>query len=337
MEHFLKHLYLMAIFLFLISSEVLAKNCQEVRLGFDIGSGSTKMMVAKVDHCHKKILEVLLNESRAVSYNEDLEKSTDGNLSQGIIDKGLMALTEMEAKARPFKPKKSYGVATSVFRKSKNGKDVVKGFAKKLKLRLEVIDQDEEAMLGYLSVMALMDEKSIGPKNMVVWDIGGGSMQMLNQDEGKKAQKYLGDLASVTFKNMVIEVLENKNLETTSSPNPIGDKREQAITLARSYARIHVPADLKADIHERVVVGVGGVHVHSVRGQIGTKEMKYTLEELDKTAKAQAKKGDDELTGDYRSTDVTNLLLVQGFMEALGIKEVKIVNASLLQGALLKN
>ncbi len=331
------YLYLVCVFTFLISAESFAKNCQEIRLGFDIGSGSTKMMVAKVDYCKKKILEVLLSESKQVSYNEDLEKSTDGNLSPAIIEKGLTALTELETKAKTFKPKRSYGVATSVFRKSKNGKDVIKGFAKKLKIRLEVIDQEEEATLGYLSVMSLMDEKTLGPKNMVVWDIGGGSMQMFSQDEGKKAQKYLGDLASVTFKNMVIEVLEGKSLETTSSPNPIGDKRDQALALARSYARIHVPADLKADIHERTVVGVGGVHSHSIRGQIGTKEMKYTLEELDKASKLQAKKSDAELTGDYRSTDVTNLILVQGFMEALGIKEVKVVNATLLQGVVLKN
>ena len=293
-------------------------------------------MVAKVDFCKKKILEVLLQESRPVSYNEDLEKSIDGNLSPVIIEKGLSALNEMTTKAKALRPKRSYGVATSVFRKSKNGTDVIKGFAKKLKLRLEVIDQEEEAMLGYLSVMSLMDDKTIGTKGMVVWDIGGGSMQMFSQDEGKKAQKYLGDLASVTFKNMVIEVLENKTLESAVTPNPIGDKRDQAIALARSYARIHVPQGLKADIYERVVVGVGGVHSHSIRGQIGTKEMKYTLEELDKASKIQAKKGDDELTGDYRSTDVTNLLLVQGFMEALGIKEVQVVNATLLQGVLLK-
>lgn len=329
------YLYLFVVSSFLLSSTAFAKNCQEVRLGLDIGSGSTKMMVAKVDFCKKKIMEVLYNESRPVSYNEDLEKNADGNLSPAIVEKGLLALTEMTAKAKPFKPKKSYGVATSVFRKSKNGSDVIKGFAKKLKIHLEVIDQEKEALLGYLSVMSLMDEKEIGPKNMVVWDIGGGSMQMFSQDEGKKAQKYLGDLASVTFKNMVIEVLENKKLESTTTPNPIGDKREQAIALARSYARIHVPADLKAEIHERVVVGVGGVHGHSIRGQLQTKEMKYTLEELDKASKVQAQKSDSELTGDYRSTDVTNLLLVQGFMEGLGIKEVKIVNATLLQGVLL--
>lgn len=308
-----------------------AKNCKEVRLGFDIGSGSTKMLVAKVDFCKQKVLEVLHTESRPISFNEDLEKNKTNILSPSIIEFGLKNLKEMVVKGKSFKPKKIYGVATSVFRKSKNGVETIKEYSKKLGIRLEVITQLDEAMLGYLSVKAFTDEKQI-----VVWDIGGGSMQMWSQFENNRPETYLGDLASVTFKNMVIEVLEAKDLSTTSTPNPIGDKREQVIALARSYARIHVPADLKEALKERVVIGLGGVHSQSIKNQLQLKEMKYTLEELDKASKVQALKSDNDLIGEYRSTDVTNLLLVQGFMEGLGIKEVKIVNASLLQGVVLR-
>lgn len=320
----------------MFSTASLAKNCQETRMGLDVGSGSTKVMVAKVDFCQGKVLEVLLNESKPVSYNEDLEKNSDGKLSDGIIESGYKSLSEMIAKGKTFKPKKSYGVATSVFRKAKNGSDVIKSFSKKSGVKLEVISQETEALLGYISVMSLMDEKELSPKNIVVWDIGGGSMQMFSLDENKKPLRYLGDLASVNYKNMVIEVIQSKNPDTTSTPNPIGDKREQAVALARSYARLHVPANLKFDIKDRTVVGVGGVHSHSIRGQLQTKETKYTLEELTAAAKTQVEKSDSDLKGDYRSTDVTNLLLVQGFMEALGIKEVKVMNATLLQGVILK-
>lgn len=305
-------------------------------MGLDIGSGSTKMMVAKVDFCANKILEVLHQESQQVSFNEDLEKSTDGNLSQAIIDKGYATLNGMIVKGKTFKPKRITGVATSVFRKSKNGVDVIKGFARKLKTRLEVISQEEEAMIGYLSVLSLMDDKTKQDKNIVVWDIGGGSMQMFSMDKNKIPHMYLGDLASVTFKNMVIEVLQSKSLETTTSPNPIGDKRDQVLALARSYSKLHVPSAIKFDIQNHTVVGVGGVHSQSIKNQLQLKEMKYTVEELDRASKAQAQKSDKDLAGDYRATDVTNLLLVQGFMEGLGIKEVKIVNATLLQGVMLR-
>lgn len=330
------YLYLILFCTFFTSTEVFAKNCQEIRMGLDIGSGSTKMMVAKVDYCKNKVLEILHKESRPVQYNEDLEKNADGNLGPGIIAKGQEVLTGMIAKGKTFKPKKIYGVATSVFRKSQNGTDVIKGFSRKLKVHLEVVTQEEEAILGYLSVLSLMDDKTLEKKNIVVWDIGGGSMQMFSMEKSRRPHMYLGDLASVTFKNMVIEVIQSKALESTSTPNPIGDMREQVIALARSYSRLHVPATIKRDILDHTVVGVGGVHSNSIKDQLQLKEMHYSLEELDKVAKKQSQKNDKDLTGDYRSTDVTNLLLVQGFMEGLGIKEVKIVDANLLQGVMLK-
>ena len=323
--------YFLVFSLFFLTSETFAKNCQEVRMGLDIGSGSTKMLVAKVDFCQHKILEVLLSESKPVPFNEELEKSKDNNLNPAIVERGLQTISEMTKKGKTFKPKKIYGVATSVFRKSSNGVEVIKSYARKLKLKLEVITQDEEAMLGYLSAKALS-----GETDFVAWDIGGGSMQMWSQVENKKPETYLGELASVTFKNMVIEVIQSKNIETINSPNPIGDKREQVLALARAYARLHVPAAMKMAIKERVMIGVGGVHSQSIKNQLDLKNMNYTVSDLDRVSKLQAMKSDNELTGDYRSTDVTNLLLVQGFMEGLGIKAVTMVNATLLQGAVLR-
>ncbi|MNJ04032.1 hypothetical protein D3C73_1646060 [compost metagenome] len=53
-------------------------------------------------------------------------------------------------------------------------------------------------------------------------------------------------------------------------------------------------------------------------------------------SKNQVWKGDSELTGEYRATDVSNLLLVEGFMQALNIPQVTIVKASLIQGILVQ-
>jgi exopolyphosphatase/guanosine-5'-triphosphate,3'-diphosphate pyrophosphatase len=53
------NLLLPAFLAFFISTSAFAKTCEEVRMGLDIGSGSTKIMVAKVDFCKKKIFKVL--------------------------------------------------------------------------------------------------------------------------------------------------------------------------------------------------------------------------------------------------------------------------------------
>lgn len=329
----MKHLLITFVFIFV--TPAFAKVCNENRMGLDIGSGSTKMMVAEVDICSKKIIKILVNESRSVGYNDDYEKSKDQSITKAMEDKGLAALEELIALGKVHKPKKTKGVATSVFRKAKNGKEIIGRFAKKLKLNLKVISQEEEAMLGYVSALAVTPLQDAG-KKIVVWDIGGGSMQMTAKDEKGEMQLYLGSLASVNFKNMVMEVFQLKPIESGGTPNPIGLSRPNAIALARSYARLHVPPFFMNKNRDLVFVGVGGVHGSSIKNQLLLKEPTYSLRELDDKAIQQAQKSDADLTGDYRQTDVTNLLLVQGFMEALGIRDVLIANASLLQGIVVE-
>lgn len=318
------------------SLEAFAAKCEEVRMGLDIGSGSTKMMVAKVDTCKRKIIEVLLSDARQISFNEDLAKSSDDKLSQEMIDTGLSKMQELVTEAQKFKPKKSYGVATSVFRKASNGSEVIKSYSRKLKIKLEVISHHEEAVLGYISAMSMIDDNAKKGRDVVTWDIGGGSMQILYLNDKKQPESYLGDLASVTFKNMIVEVLKLEDPDKVTTPNPIGKYRPQAIALARAYAKIHVPAHIKKKIKESMVVGLGGVHGISIKNQIGTKE-KYTLSELDKTGIQRVLKSDSDLVGDFKTTDVSNLLLVQGFMEALDVSTVNVVEANLLQGVVLSN
>lgn len=311
-----------------------ASKCEEVRLGLDIGSGSTKMMVAKVDTCKRKIVEVLLNDARQISFNEDLAKSSEDRLSQEMIDSGLTKMEELVKEAQKFKPKKSYGVATSVFRKAINGEEIIKSYSRKLKVKIEIISQQEEAVLGYISAMSMIDDNTRKGRDVIAWDIGGGSMQILYLNDKKEAESYLGDLASVTFKNMIVEVLKLENPDKVQSPNPIGKYKLQAVALARAYAKIHVPAHIKKKIKESMVVGLGGVHGISIKNQLEAKD-KYTLVELDKISSQRVLKPDSELVGEYKATDVSNLLLVQGFMEALEVNTVNVVSANLLQGVVL--
>ena len=112
----MKHLLITFVFIFV--TPAFAKVCNENRMGLDIGSGSTKMMVAEVDICSKKIIKILVNESRSVGYNDDYEKSKDQSITKAMEDKGLAALEELIALGKVHKPKKTKGVATSVLLKS---------------------------------------------------------------------------------------------------------------------------------------------------------------------------------------------------------------------------
>ena len=332
--------FLLTAISFLLTINLHAKSCMENRMGLDIGSGSSKILVAQVDVCNKKLVKVLLQESKPALYNDDFEKSADGNISPEMEAKGLAILTELIALSKVYKPKKFSGVATSVFRKAKNGKLMIGRFAKKIKIPLKIISQDEEARLGYDSAISILGAEALGllgeKRQVIVWDIGGGSMQMITRDNDKKFSMYLGNLASNNFKNIVIEVFQQRPIETTASPNPIGLSRPNVIALARVYARLHVPPEFFNKGHEKVYIGVGGVHNQSIKNQLQLKGTSYSLRDLGDLAIQQAQKSDKDLSGDYRATDVSNLLLVQGFMEAMGVRDVNLVNTSLLQGLLIQ-
>lgn len=316
-----------------------ANRCIENRAGIDMGSGSTKIQVTEVNICQKTLGKVLYEDQRPVGFNADLAKSGNNQLSDAIQQQGLAALTEMVNKANAFKPQRITGVATAVFRTAANGQRVIDRFNQQAHVSLTIISQQQEAELGFLSAKAALHENNLNDEDLLVWDIGGGSMQMTTyrQQRGvKTVDIYQGKLASVTLKDFITEVLQNKDQQADSTPNPIGSLRNTVLRYVSFYARTHVGAQMKQDAQHKRVIGIGGVHGYSIRDQVHPVNATYTLADVQRVSKNNVWKGDSELKGEYRATDVSNLLLVEGYMQALKIPQVTVVKASLIQGILLQ-
>jgi len=323
----------------LLPAQALANRCIENRAGIDMGSGSTKIQVTAVNICQKTLGNVLYEDQRPVAYNADLAKSGNNQLSEDIQQQGLTALTDMVNKANRFKPQRITGVATAVFRTAANGQQVIDRFNQQALVSLKIISQQQEAELGFLSAKTALHEKNLKDEDLLVWDIGGGSMQMTTyrQQQGiKTVDIYQGKLASVTLKDFITDVLQNKNPQADSTPNPIGSLRNTVLRYVNFYVRTHVSAQMKQDAQQKRVIGIGGVHGYSISDQIHPLNHTYTLEDVQRVSKKNVWKGDSELKGEYRTTDVSNLLLVEGFMQSLKIPQVTVVKASLIQGILLQ-
>jgi len=314
-----------------------ADRCQQIRAGLDIGSGTTKIAVARVNVCQLRIEKVLYQDQRAVAWNDALAHSTNNQLNAAIAREGAAALQQMIAHAQRFHPQRISGVATAVFRNASNGQAVIEQLQRQSGAHISIISQQQEARLGFLSAKAALNDPSIRDEQLLVWDIGGGSMQITawRQQAGKPvADIYQGKLASVTLKNFILTVL--KNSQDAKSPNPIGSWRQSVLRFVQFYAANEVSPQIKQDVAGRQVIGIGGVHGFSIRNQLPGKPNHYTLAALTRLSQQQVWKGDSELSGDYRATDVSNLLLVEGYMQALKIDKVTIVEASLIQGVLLQ-
>nr|WP_237164948.1 hypothetical protein [Pantoea agglomerans] len=194
------------------AAAVQADRCQQIRAGLDIGSGTTKIAVARVNVCQLRIEKMLYQDQRAVAWNEALAHSTDNQLSPAMTHEGAAALQQLLTQAQRFHPQRISGVATAVFRNASNGQAVIEQLQRQTGAQISIISQQQEAKLGFLSAKAALNDPAIRDEQLLVWDIGGGSMQMTawRQQAGQPvADIYQGKLASVTLKNFILTVLKN--------------------------------------------------------------------------------------------------------------------------------
>lgn len=307
--------------------------CHEVRAGFDIGSGSTKILVAETDVCTKKVVKILLDRTEKVEFQEDLNRSNDKTLSKTVIDHGLMVLRQMKSDALALGTKSFRGYATAAFRTAGNGLDVVSFYSQRLNLNLRVVSQDEEGIIGLRGVSALIDKS---PSEIVVWDIGGGTQEIVANAQGASTI-YKGVVASVGFKDLVIQQIKQQNPDKVKSPNPMTQTEVQsAILAARKLAR-SVDRGIRETLLQPTteVIGIGGVHWYSVRGRTGAKDT-FTQEDIRTALAKYVGKSDFDLNSNYAETEVTNLALVLGYMEELGVSAVHPMKVNLAVGAIIE-
>ena len=161
----------------------------ERRAAFDIGSGSTKLQCAVIDTASGKIIEKLFGVERPQAYGIALQQSPDGHLSEAIQQTGVDLFLELKQIAvEKYNCIRFAAVATEVFRRAKNGADVLERLQKTTGLEITLVNQELEAELGFSSVVA---ESKQDPENACVWDSGGASFQITSLQSINSTDKYM--------------------------------------------------------------------------------------------------------------------------------------------------
>lgn len=316
----------------LLSLSAHADSCQEIHGVLDIGSSSAKAVAALVDVCEKKIVKTVYEEQVPISCSETLEKAADGTLPPSFTEDTGAKLQALVARMKEKKAEPISGLATACYRNAKNGGEVAAAFAARAGVPVKVISQEEESELGYLSAMTARKVPLTDQAKVVVWDIGAGSMQM-HAESGGRTLLFNGDLASVAFKNRVLEEIQKKSPGEGVSPNPVGKNWSRAVRLAEKEAK-QVPAHFRQSKSPRRWIGIGGTIARSVQDQVRKGRDYFTAAEVESTLRRRALLTDEKLGGDFAVTEVTNLALVLGFMKSLGIRKVETAKVSLSQGYL---
>jgi len=303
-----------------------------LRATIDIGSGATKLRVAEVNLREHKIVKILETKNFAVPYQEQLARSSTGAFDEAVMKTGLQAIEESAQIAKKFNVEKVIAVATASFRNAKNASDFIDRIYEKTGVRVYIIDQNLE---GELAFQAAISELGVPAKNLVVWDIGGGSLQLTAKDRRGNFQIYRGKIASVPFKNYVIEHIENKNPSEVSTPNPMNFEE---IIRADIYARdvaSRVDRVFQRKIHDpqTVVVGVGNIFGLQLYEMVGKKNV-LTRDEMIHAVATLANKTDQEVGGGpFANVYVTNSIFVLGFMNSFDINKMQIADINPADGA----
>ncbi len=326
-------------------------SCLENRMAIDIGSGSTKMLVAQVNFCLKQINNIFESKSVGLKLKEIVERNQN-TIPKYMLAKISKVILSWKGEHRDLNIKYFRAIGTEIFRQATNGSEFLDKLSKLIQMKVRLIDQSTESKLGFFAAQGV---SPFSQKKVVVWDIGGGSMQLTGLSASGNYIFQKSKVASVSFKNKILKL---KTSSKSISPNPLGEPlADRSVILAKKLALQNLNRRLKTDLKSKKILGIGGVHNKSVYRQVteilrpkvnklelnlpSKRQVKkrtlnhYTQTDLRKVLRIMATKTDAQIGSDYPETDVTNIALVLGHMEAFAIGRVYVINADLTYGLIL--
>ncbi len=305
----------------------------EVRAAIDIGSGATKLKVAEVNTKTHKITRIVFEDELPVAYQSSLADSPDNTFPQEIVEQGIEAIQTLKEKANQHCAKRIAAVATAAFRQAKNAPALVDKIRKQTGIDVKVISQKQEGVLGFNGLMAA-NEKADAARS-VVWDIGGGSLQLTAKDHNNEFIVYEGTMASIPFRDHIIGHIQGHTLSITKSPNPISLEHASLAMQHAELAAFDVSPDIQQKIKENTssIFAVGSLFQFGVKSAVGNKVI--TQESLHNTIHSLIGQDDKQLGGQFADVKLSNLILVLGMMKKLDIKELTIEPVNNADGILI--
>lgn len=305
----------------------------ERRAAVDIGSGSIKVAIADVDVEKNQIVDMILETAFSVPFQAALDKSDDGTFDKETKSLGLTAFKEIKELAGYYQVKRIVAIATSAFRKANNSKSYISQIKEETQIHVEIISQREEGEIAFFSALAL---NSLDRKETVVIDIGTGSLQITTLNSDYEPTVYMGEqMGSVAFKNYIVAVLQENDLDGDISPNPMNeDDLWAADSYARAFGRKAYPVIKKKIQENPKIIGIGRLFYHSVRPLASEGDV-ITRGGLRRYIEKALNKSDEELNNPFAHVDVTNCILTLAIMKSLHIQEIQPVETTSTRGLMI--
>jgi exopolyphosphatase/guanosine-5'-triphosphate,3'-diphosphate pyrophosphatase len=157
----------------------------------DLGTNNCRLLIARPAGDGFVVVDAF---SRIVRLGEGL--AATGQLSDVAMDRAIAALSVCADKLRRRNVTLVRSVATEACRRASNGARFVERVQRETGIRLEIISAEQEARLAVTGCQALL-EPGTGPA--LVFDIGGGSTELVILDAEDGAEPRIGDWYSAPW------------------------------------------------------------------------------------------------------------------------------------------
>jgi exopolyphosphatase/guanosine-5'-triphosphate,3'-diphosphate pyrophosphatase len=143
----------------------------------DLGTNNCRLLIARPSDENFVVIDAF---SRVVRLGEGLAQT--GRLSDAAMDRAVGALRICSDKLKRRNVHLARSVATEACRRASNGEAFIERVHRETGIRLDVISAEEEARLAVLGCHILLEE---GPGPAVIFDIGGGSTELVLIEQGE--------------------------------------------------------------------------------------------------------------------------------------------------------
>ena len=202
----------------------------------DIGTNSIRLLKAEIENGQLRSGPKALNMTRI---GEGVNET--GVLSEAGMQRSVDALVGFEAEAKAWGAQKIFALATSAVRDAGNRDEFLNRVKKACGLEIEVISGEQEAKIGFLGVLAGVEDVE---GSILVIDVGGGSTELIVGDAGGIMFAHSANVGAVR--------MTGKHITT----DPIADSEYDAVMEDIALITKDVLADLKE--HKIAIIDLFG-------------------------------------------------------------------------------
>ena len=157
----------------------------------DLGTNNCRLLIARPTGENFTVIDAF---SRVVKLGEGLAHS--GRLSDKAMDRALGALRICSEKLQRRNVYLARSVATEACRRAANGEEFIARVREETGIVLDIITAQEEARLAVLGCHILLEQ---GDGRAVIFDIGGGSTELVLIEPDGRAVPHIVDWQSVPW------------------------------------------------------------------------------------------------------------------------------------------